>query len=213
VHPEVATTLNNIAFIEYARGDKDAALANERKALTIMRHLFQGDHPEVARLENRIGFWLTEAGQYAEADQDLKDALGMRQRLLGPKHPDVGGSLDHLAILQIARGQDAEALVAAHSAVEILSAALSPEHWKTAVGECAEGAALTGLQRYAEAEPLLLHGGNILDKDPEAPPAYRDLAQRYLKQLHARQLRARRHDNSAPAMATISSTAHPDTHD
>jgi hypothetical protein len=82
----------------------------------------------------------------------------MRQRLLGPKHPDVGGSLDHLAILQVARGQYAEALVTASSAVEILSAALSPDHWKTAVGECAKGAALTGLNRMAEATPLLQHG-------------------------------------------------------
>lgn len=203
VHPDVATILNNIAFIEYARGDKVAALADERKALTIMRQLFPGDHPEVARLENRIGFWLTEAGQYDEADHDLKDALGMRQRLLGPKHPDVGGSLDHLAILEVARGQNAEALVAANSAVDILSASLSPNHWKTAVGECAKGAALTGLQRYAEAAPVLQHGAGILDKDPEAPPAYRDLAGRYLKQLRAQQIRARTHDVSAQTIATL----------
>jgi tetratricopeptide (TPR) repeat protein len=203
VHPEVATTLNNIAFLQYATGDKSGALANERKALAIMRQLFPGDHPEVARIENRIGFWLTEAGEYAEANQELEDALGMRQRLLGPKHPDVGGSLDHLAILQVARGQNAEALVAARSAVEILTAALSPVHWKTAVGECAEGAALTGLSRYAEAEPLLQHGVGILSKDPEAPPAYRELAERYLTQLHARQIRARSAEKGAPTMATL----------
>jgi tetratricopeptide (TPR) repeat protein len=203
VHPDVATTLNNIAFLQYARGDRPGALANERKALAIMRQLFPGDHPEVARFENRLGFWLTEAGQYAEADQDLQDALAMRQRLLGPKHPDVGGSLDHLAILQVARGQNAEALVAARSAVEILTAALSAVHWKTAVGECAEGAALTGLNRYAEAEPLLQHGAGILTKDPEAPPAYRELAERYLTKLHAQQIRARRHESSAPSVAKL----------
>ena len=201
VHPDVATTLNNIAFIQYARGDEPAALATEREALRILRQLFPGDHPEVARLENRIGFWLTEAGQLAEANQDLQDALEMRRRLLGPKHPDVGGSLDHLAILQVARGENAEALVTAHSAVEILAAALSPTHWKTAVGECAEGAALTGLGRYGEAESLLQHGADILSKDPDAPPAYRDLAQRYLAQLHERQARARRPHGSATLAA------------
>jgi tetratricopeptide (TPR) repeat protein len=203
VHPEVANTLNNLAFVQYARGDRPAALANEREALRILRQLFPGDHPEVARFENRIGFWLTEARQYAEADQDLEDALGMRRRLLGDKHPDVGGSLDHLAILQVARGQNAQALMAARSAVEILTAALSPTHWKTAVGECAEGAALTGLDRYAEAEPLLLHGASILSKDPDAPPAYRELAQRYLTQLHERQSPARRSQKGATAVATV----------
>jgi tetratricopeptide (TPR) repeat protein len=202
VHPEVANTLNNLAFIQYARGDKAGALANEREALRILRKLFPGDHPEVARFENRIGFWLTEAGQYAEADQDLEDALGMRQRLLGAKHPDVGGSLDHLAILQVARGQNAEALTAARSAVEILTAALSATHWKTAVGECAEGAALTGLDRYAEAQPLLQHGAGILSKDPDAPPAYRELAQHYLAQLHERQSPKRKPQNGAAVIAT-----------
>ena len=203
VHPDVAATLNNLAFLQYALGDKPAAVANEREALRVLRLLFPGDHPEVARFENRIGFWLTEAGRYAEADHDLEDALGMRRRLLGDKHPDVGGSLDHLAILDVARGQNAEALVAARSAVEILTVALSPTHWKTAVGECAEGAALTGLAQYPEAEKVLQHGIDILNKDPDAPPAYRDLAQRYLAQLHERQSRARRPRSRAAAVATL----------
>jgi tetratricopeptide (TPR) repeat protein len=200
VHPEVANTLNNVAFLEYARGDKSAAVADEREALRVMRQLFPGDHPEVARFENRIGFWLTEAGQYEEAEQNLEDALAMRRRLLGDKHADVGGSLDHVAILQLARGQADAALAAARSAVEILAAALSPTHWKTAVGECVAGAALTELAQYTEAEKLLLHGSAILSKDPDAPPAYRDLAQRYLEQLHKRQSHSR---PSRSGVATI----------
>jgi tetratricopeptide (TPR) repeat protein len=191
VHPDVANTLNNLAFVQYDRGEKQAALANEREALRVLRQLFPGDHPEVARIENRIGAWLTEAGQYTEAEQDLEDALAMRRRLFGQLHPDVGSSLDTVAILQVARGQNAEALMTARSAVEIFTATLSATHWKTAVGECAEGAALTGLQRYAEAEPLLKHCHGILNKDPDAPAAYRALAQRYLAQLHQRQTLAR----------------------
>jgi tetratricopeptide (TPR) repeat protein len=192
VHPDVATTLNNLAFVQYARGDRPAALANEREALRILRQLFPGDHPEVARVENRIGSWLTDAGEYAEADHDLQDALAMRRRLFGDKHPDIASSLVVVAILQVARGQNAEALESARSAVDIFTTALSPTNWKTALGEIAEGAALTGLARYAEAEPLLQHGAGILSKDPDAPPAYRDLAQHYLAQLHERQSGPRR---------------------
>ena len=204
VHPDVANSLNNLAFVQYDRGDKQTAFATEREALRVLRQLFPGDHPEVARIENRIGFWLTQDGEYAEADRDLQDALAMRRRLFGDQHPDVAGSLDHLAILQVARGQNTEALVSARSAVEIFSAALSATHWKTAVGECAEGAALTGLDRYAEAEPLLEHGIGILGKDPDAPTAYRELAQRYLTQLHGRQRRRTRAiDHNGPA-ASIS---------
>ena len=203
VHPDVANTLNNIAFVQYDRNDKQAAVATEREALRVYQQLFSGDHPEVARIENRIGFWLTQAGEYAEADRDLQDALAMRRRLFGDQHPDVAGSLDHLAILQVARGQNAEALVSARSAIDIFSTALSATHWKTAVGECAEGAALAGLDRYAEAEALLKHGLGILSKDPDAPAAYRDLAQRYIAQLRERVSRVRSPRGGTSALATV----------
>jgi tetratricopeptide (TPR) repeat protein len=200
-HPDVANTLNNIAFVQYDRGDKVGAVATEREALEVDRQLFAGDHPEVARIENRIGFWLIEAGQYAEAEQDLQDALAMRRRLFGDQHPDVAGSLDHLAILQVARGQNAEAVTSAREAVAIFTAKLSPNSWKTAVGECAEGAALANLNRYAEAEPLLQHGLGVLGKDHDAPAAYRDLAEHYLVQMHERQARALPGHASATAVA------------
>ncbi len=206
LHPDVAGTLNNLAFVQYARGDRVAAVANEREALRILQQLFPGDHPEVARYENRLGSWLTEAGDYAEADHDLQDSLAMRRRLFGEEHPDIASSLDAVAILQVARGQNADALVTAHRAVEIFTATLSATNWKTALGECAEGAALTGLARYAEAESLLRHGADVLSKDPDTPPAYRKLAQRYLTQLHQRQSGARE-ARSNSAIVTVQPVA------
>jgi tetratricopeptide (TPR) repeat protein len=202
-HPEVANILNDIAFVEYDRGRKQAALATEREAYGILRELFPGDHPDVARFENRIGFWLTQDRQYAEADRELQEALAMRRRLLGDQHPDVAASLAHVAILKVARGQYAAALASARSAVDIYTTALSATHWKTAIGESAAGAALSGLGRYAEAERLLDHSVAILSKDPDVPAAYRELAQRYLAQLHERQSRAQRTQEPTPAMARM----------
>jgi tetratricopeptide (TPR) repeat protein len=186
VHPDVALTLNNLAFVQYDRGNTHDALATERESLMAYEKLFPADNPEVARIMNRIGFWLTEAGQYAEADKDLQASLAMRQRLVGDSHPDVATSLVHLAILQVAQRKYDEALGSSRRAIGILSSALSATHWKTAVGESAEGAALTGLGRYGEAETLLAHSLGILGKDTGAPPEYHRLAQRYLDTLHVR---------------------------
>jgi tetratricopeptide (TPR) repeat protein len=186
VHPDVANTLNNLAFVQYDHGDTRGALATERESLEVYRKLFPGDNPDVARIMNRIGFWLTEAGLYAEAERDLETSLAMRRRLLGDKHPEVASSLIHVAILELALRKYDEALVAARGAVAIFSSALSPTHWKTALAEGAEGAALAGLGRYAEAEPLLARSVGILGKDGGAPPQYHRLAQRYLDRLHAR---------------------------
>lgn len=198
-HPDVAVTLNNLAFVQHDRGDTRGALATERDALAVYRKVFPGDHPEVARLMNRIGFWLTEAGEYAEAGRDLQTALAMRKRLVGDAHPDVGTSLVHLAILQVALHHDDEALASARAAIAILSPALSPTHWKTAVAESAEGAALGGLGRTAEAETLLTHSIAILGKDGGAPPEYLRLAQRYLGELHPRAARAGLAAKASPA--------------
>jgi tetratricopeptide (TPR) repeat protein len=204
VHPDVAIALNDLAFVQYDRGDTRGALATERESLAVYEKLFPADNPEVARIMNRIGFWLTEAGQYAEADRQLQGSLAMRKRLLGDAHPDVATSLFHLAILEVAQRKYEDALVSSRRSVEILSAALSPTHWKTAVGESAEGAALTGLGRYAEAEPLLVHSLGILDKDTGTPAQYRRLAQRYLDTLHDRAGKAAgatRTSSAAPQVA------------
>ena len=63
VHPDVANTLNNLAFVQDDRGDAKGALATEREALHIYRQLFPNDHPSVAAVANRIGFWLTLQGR------------------------------------------------------------------------------------------------------------------------------------------------------
>ena len=133
---------------------------------------------------NRIGYWLTETKDYAGADIYLRKALDMRRRLLGDKHPDVASSLTHLAILQVATGHYDDALASARSAVEICTASLPPAHWRTAVAESAEGAALAGLRDYAKANQLLEHSYGILSADEGAMPTYRALARRYLDQLH-----------------------------
>jgi len=56
-----------------------------------------------------------------------------------------------------------------------------------AVAMSAQGAALAGLGRYAEAEPLLTRSEAILSKDGGAPPVFRTLNERYLDALHQRE--------------------------
>ena len=157
---------------------------------------------------NRVGFWLTLSGDYTAAERDLRTALDMRRRLLDKSHPDIAASLTHLAILQIATGKFAEGARTAHEAKAIYSAALSPTHWTTAVAAGAEGAALSGLGNYAQADKLLSASDAILSKDPAALAAYRSLIRGYLDTLHREQ---QRHEVGAirqngPAMAQAGGT-------
>lgn len=183
-HPDVANTLNNLAFVIYDRGDVRGALDTEGDALEIYRKLFPGDNPEVARAMNRLGYWLTETRDYASADRYLEESLAMRRRLFGPSHPEIASSLLHVGILQIATHKYQEALVSSRTAVTIYTSALSASNWKTAVAESINGAALSGIGDYPEAEQRLVRGYGILSSDTDAPSMYRRLTQRYLEELY-----------------------------
>ena len=60
------------------------------------------------------------------------------------------------ANLLVARRQFAEALEASSEALRILAPKLPDDHWLIAMAKNVQGAALTGLRRYPEAEKLLL---------------------------------------------------------
>jgi tetratricopeptide (TPR) repeat protein len=191
-HPEVAMALHNLASVQYDLGNTRKALTNQRESLAIFRKVYPHDHPTVAFVLNQIGFWLTMSGDYAEADRDIQEALAMRRRLLGERHPSVASSEICLATLQVAQHHYSEALATARDATDIYTTALSANHWRTAAAMSAQGAALTGLGRYAEAEPLLVRSAAILSKDGGTPRVFRTLNERYLDTLHRRE-RLERH--------------------
>jgi tetratricopeptide (TPR) repeat protein len=187
-HPEVALGLHNLATVQYDRGNTREALANQRESLAIFRKVYPQDHPQVAFVLNQIGFWLTMSGDYAEADRDIHEALAMRRRLLGERHPSIASSEVVLATLQVAQHHYPEALESARNATDIYTTELSATHWRTAAAMSAQGAALVGLGRYTEAEPLLTRSEAILSsKDGGAPPVFRTLNERYLDTLHRHQ--------------------------
>jgi len=203
-HPDVGRTLANLALLQYDRGETDEALTNMREVLAIFRKVYPADNPEIARMENIVGFWLTLTGQYEEADRALNEALAMRRRLFDDKQPDIASSLITIALLRVAQGQYPEALELSQSAKAIDTAAFSADHWRTAIAESAEGAALTGLGRYSEAEARLTHSYAILSKESGAPRVYRVLAQRYVDTLHQHERRA-----NVAVTALASQTAKP----
>jgi len=190
-HPNVARTLHNLASLQYDRGETEEALATLGESLAIYRKVYPDGHRQLAFTLNTLGFWLALAGRYSDAEHDVNEALDMRRRLLGDKHPDVASSLVTLAHLDVAERKYSDAVDAARSAAQIYAASFSATHWRTAFAESAEGAALSGMGRYGEAEPLLVRSNAILSKAADAPQFVRQLAARYLDllQRHGRAAR------------------------
>jgi len=183
-HPDVGRTLLNLASLRYDRGDTREALDNFREVLAIYRKAYPPDHPETARVLNALGFRLMVAGNLDEADKDLTEGLAMRRRLFDEQQPDVASSLVNTALLKNTQGKYSEALAMAQQAKAIYTKTLSADHWRTAIAESAEGAALTGLKRYAEADSTLTHSIVILGKNSGAPAIFKNITQRSLDSLH-----------------------------
>jgi tetratricopeptide (TPR) repeat protein len=200
-HPEVGRTLMNLGSLRYDRGDTSEAIADMREVLSIYRKVYPADHPETARVLNALGFRLLIAKEIDEADRDLTEGLAMRRRLFDENSPDIASSLSNVALLRVTEGRFAEALEMAQRAKGIYTSALSADHWRTAIAQSAEGAALTGLGRYPEADGDLSHALEILSKNSGAPTIFRSLTQRSLDDLH----RAERGRSAAPGAVTAKS--------
>jgi tetratricopeptide (TPR) repeat protein len=207
VHPAVAHTMHNLASLQFDRGETRAALDTERRALDIYRKVDPDGGKWIAVSLNTIGFWLTVTGKYEEADRDLREALALRQRLFGDQHPDVASSLTILAHLEVAQGKYRDALASASTATAIDTTALSATHWRTAFAQAAQGGALTGLGRYAEARDLLTRSLEVFSKASGAPPIDRVVTERYLDKLNRLTQARKPPSNETPTASPIALVA------
>jgi CHAT domain-containing protein len=98
-HPDVATSLNNIALLYYTTGRYGEAAPLLQRSLAILEKALGPEHPDVAMSLNNIALLNDTTGRYAEAESLYKRSLAIREKALGPEHPDVAISLNNLAFL------------------------------------------------------------------------------------------------------------------
>ncbi|PJB96305.1 MAG: hypothetical protein CO080_03560, partial [Nitrospirae bacterium CG_4_9_14_0_8_um_filter_70_14] len=108
-HPDVALSLNNLAWLYRTQGHYAQAEPLYRRSLAILERALGPDHPAVAlSLNNLAGLYDTQ-GQYAQAEPLYRRSLAIRERALGPDHPDVAQGLNNLALLYKTQGHYAQA--------------------------------------------------------------------------------------------------------
>lgn len=98
-HPNVATSLNNLAALYFAQGRYTEAEPLYQRALDIWEKALGPDHPDVARSLNNLAELYRDQGQYAKAQPLYQRALDILERALGADHPDVAIILSNYADL------------------------------------------------------------------------------------------------------------------
>lgn len=154
-HPDVATSLSNLATVHFHRGRDTEALPLYERALAIRERALGPEHPEVASSLNNLGAVHHYRGRFTEAQAVLERVIAIQERALGPDHPKVAQSLNNLGVVYEDQGLYAEAQAQHERSLAIRERVLGPDHPK--VAHTLNGLAETHLKRgqYAQAQPLL----------------------------------------------------------
>jgi tetratricopeptide (TPR) repeat protein len=153
-HPDVATSLNDLAELLHSQGKYAEAEPLYRRALAIREKILGSEHPDVADVLNNLAVLLKEQGKHAEAEPLYRRALAIYEKSLGPEHQDIAMSLNNLATLLFTQGRYAEAEPLYRRVLAICEKALGLEHPLVAMGLNNLASLLDDQGRHAEAEPL-----------------------------------------------------------
>jgi tetratricopeptide (TPR) repeat protein len=155
-HPNVAASLNNLAYLYASQGRYTEAEPLFVRALELRKRLLENGHADVATSLNNLAGLYYAQGRYTEAEPLYIQALELRKHLLEDGHVDVATSLNNLAGVYYAQGRYTEAESLFVRALALRQRLLGKNHPDVATS-LNDLAALYQFQgRYTEAEPLHL---------------------------------------------------------
>jgi len=127
-HPDVATSLNNLAGLYKSMGDYEKALPLYKRALDIREKVLGTQHPSVATTLNNLAGLYKSMGDYEKALPLYQRALDIREKVLGTQHPFVATTLNNLAGLYYHTERYEEALPLFERSLKILEIKFGPAH-------------------------------------------------------------------------------------
>lgn len=154
-HPELGSSLNELALLHYFRDELPLAVGNLRRVLDILEETSGLEDPGAATVLNNLGVVLIQAGDLEEALAVHRRALDVRRRTLEPEHPDLAQSAYNLALVHQKLGHLKDALPLAEESVELLGEVYGAEHPRLAEGLHLLGSVLNDYGRYSEARVYL----------------------------------------------------------
>lgn len=163
-HPEVASTLNNLALGFFNQGRYEEIEPLLARALSIREQAYGLHHPEVATILNNWAYILREQGKYTEARPLFERSLAIREHTLGPRDPLVARSLKNLADLCLMQGNYLRAEQYAQRALAIQEQVLGADHPQIVRTLDTLGNLLREQGKYREADLLYLRGISIWEQ-------------------------------------------------
>ena len=128
-HPEVATSLNNLALLLKAQRKYTEAEQVFKRALLIMEKSLGQNHPDVGTSLNHLANLYQEQRKFAEAELSLYErALALLEASLGPEHQDLTPVINSLVEVIKAQGKPEQAEPFYQQLLAIKEINLGPTH-------------------------------------------------------------------------------------
>ena len=170
-HPEVATSLDELAILCYRQARHKEAEPLQMRALAIREDALGPEHPDVASSLNDIAIVYLEQGRYDEAEPLHKRALAIREKAFGPGDAKVASALNNLAIVYCEQGKYTEGEPLLARSLRIREEALGPNHPHVATSLNNLGNLYESQGRFEEAAPVFVRAIGIWEESlgPEHP--------------------------------------------
>lgn len=149
-----ATTLNDLAVMNFSIGDYALAESLYRQVLEIYRNVLGADHPATATSLSNLAMLYQSMADYAKAEPFARQAFLIQKQALGEDHASTMNSLNNLATLYASMGDYAKAEPLFRQALGSRRNILGESHpdTLTSLGNLAELYRMMG--DFAKAEPL-----------------------------------------------------------
>jgi tetratricopeptide (TPR) repeat protein len=154
-HPEIATTLNNLALALSDLGHPDQAQPLHERALAITEATHGLDHPDVAIRLTNLASALRDLGHPDQTQPLIERALAIDEATYGPDHPAVANDLNNLALTLSDLGHHHEAQPLIERALAIDEATYGPDHPDVATTLSNLALILSNLGHPDQAQPLI----------------------------------------------------------
>ena len=109
-HPDVASYLNNLAWLYSNQGKYQEAEPLFKRALEIKEKVLGSEHPDVAKSLNNLAGLYSNQSEYLKAKPLYIKAIHIAEKTLGPNHPNVLKYLENCANLLRMMNKNREAI-------------------------------------------------------------------------------------------------------
>lgn len=161
-HPSTLNTRVNLVHLLITLERRDEALPLVRENLSTLERVHGRTHTTTLTALNQLAYLLEDLEQFARAEEIHREALSRWESLGGLANPNAMIALNNLAMLLDRQGERAEAAERFAELVAAAEAHLPTGHFYWAIFRNNQGACLTELGRFDEAEAAIVESQSAL---------------------------------------------------